>query len=242
MHDMNQLQISKNKITTKEHMRPPLVSLDGASVQSLIDPGWEARQLRPVESRRVLTLGRQAPRTVELALEAGVKIEHLGIAPLFKDARFYPGASTDWVFAPANDEEGPIVPRSERQTLQRLVEADIDFPLIYVAHEIPKGRADITTPSSLDHVQAHELIGPVPAPTSVVQLDNRLSQRSAQILAGLARAVPIAGAIIAAPFLLVGAAVGSLATLDPIVIGAIPALSTEEGAPASWFVLARWDW
>jgi hypothetical protein len=39
-----------------------------------------------------------------------------------------------------------------------------------------------------------------------------------------------------------GAALASLATVDPIVFGVIPAGRAIDGQPAAWYVLARWDW
>ena len=46
----------------------------------------------------------------------------------------------------------------------------------------------------------------------------------------------------AAPVVLVGTAAAAISTIDPIIFGAVPAVSAREGEPAAWYVLARWDW
>jgi len=66
----------------------------------------------------------------------------------------------------------------------------------------------------------------------------------------LRAALPIAGAIAAAPFVIAaapllaaGAAVtGLAAVLDPIVFGVIPAVDAVPGEPAAWYILAQWTW
>jgi hypothetical protein len=32
------------------------------------------------------------------------------------------------------------------------------------------------------------------------------------------------------------------AAIDPIIFGAVPALTPEDGEPAAFFELTRWDW
>jgi hypothetical protein len=73
--------------------------------------------------------------------------------------------------------------------------------------------------------------------------------RGAQLLIRvLAKALPVAGFMVAAPFVLAGAAVGALvAGLDPVVFGVVPAGSSRArqwtaGQDAAWYVLAQWDW
>jgi hypothetical protein len=203
-------------------------------------------------ARCTATLERNSPRLVESASRAGVDITYLGIAPLFEEPRAYAGPETDWIIRPAADDNDSIVPVSERDRLQRLVHAGIDFPLVYVAHEIPKGRlviADGATdaikpqPVALDHATAAEAVGPVPVPAATSALAERLAHRSQHLLTVLRTALPIAGAIAAVPFILAGAAVGALANgLDPIVFGVIPAGPPSSGQPAAWYILARWEW
>lgn len=202
--------------------------------------------------RRTVTLERNSPRLIKSAGQAGVDITYLGIAPLFDEPRAYGGPETAWIIRPAADHDDAIVPAAQRDRLQRLVHAGIDFPLVYVAHEIPKGRLaipDRTTgamkpqPVALDHSTAAEAIGPVPVPAATSALAERLGHRSQHLLAVLRTALPIARAIAAAPFILAGAAVAALANgLDPIVFGVIPAGPPSSGQPAAWYILARWEW
>jgi hypothetical protein len=203
-------------------------------------------------ARRTATLERNSLRLVESASRAGVDITYLGIAPLFEEPRAYAGPETDWIIRPAADDNDSIVPASQRDRLQRLVHAGIDFPLVYVAHEIPKGRLvipDGTTgamkpqPVVLDQATAAEAIGSVPVPAATSALAERLGHRSQRLLTVLRTALPIAGAVAAAPFILAGAAVAALANgLDPIVFGAIPAGPPSSGQPGAWYILARWEW
>jgi hypothetical protein len=91
-----------------------------------------------------------------------------------------------------------------------------------------------------------ELVGPIPDPAASVELGDRLARRSTQLITAAGRAATAVGvgalAIAAAPVALVGAAVAGMATVDPIILGAIAAASSRVGDPAAWFVLARWDW
>ncbi len=200
--------------------------------------------------RRSAFLARNSTRMVDRARQAGVPITYLGIAPIFAEPRAYAGPQTDWVLSPVADLSDAVVPRAERAALLRLADAGIDFPMTYIAHEIPKGR--LTLPDrdpeyqgvSVDQHAAESAIGPVPPPAPAVALADRLGRSSHHLLNVLAMAVPIAGAIVAAPFVLVGAAaaaVGEL-VLDPIVFGVIPAGPPVPGQPAAWYTLARWDW
>jgi len=222
----------------------------------VLTPYRSSGQLRPAAMARVTTLERQAPQLVARAKDAGVEIQFLGTSQLFAEHRFYPGPETDWVFGPADEHEEIVVPRPQRQALKRLVDAGIDFPFTYIAHEVPKSKSLVvpaTTPGTtsgamtmLDRADAAALVGPVPAPVGAVELGNQLGQRSTQILNGAARAVPIIGAIalgvVAAPFVLVAGAIASLAMVDPIVFGAVPALGDEPGQPACFYQLVAWEW
>lgn len=209
--------------------------------------------LEPVVARCVATLERRAPEAVATAHDVGVEIEHLGIAPLFAEPRFYEGdGENDWIFGPANQPEDVVVPRRERRELTRLVEAGFDTPYVYIAHEVPKNRtADLraaaaTGKRDLVPARVAELVGPVPPPAESVALDKRLSRRSTQVTNAARRALLVTGAaaagVVAAPVVLIGGALAALATVDPVLVVAVPAISGKPGAPASWFVVARWDW
>jgi len=192
-----------------------------------------------------------ARKWVQRAREAGVPIHYVGIAQLFAEDRAYFGPQTDWVMGPVND-PGDSVPRDIRAALLRLVEAGIEFPMIYMAHEVPKGRLAIPVTTGVpvpqvvrvDHRAAEAAVGPVPPSAGTTVLADRLGRSSQRLLRVFASAVPIVGAIVAAPVVLAGAAVtaiGALA-LDPIVFGVIPTGPAVPGQPAAWYILARWDW
>ena len=213
-------------------------------------PTESASHLTARTTRRTATLERNSQRLIKSAGRAGLDVSYLGIAPLFDEPRAYAGPQTDWVIRPAADLEDAIVPVAERNRLLRLVHAGIDFPLVYVAHEIPKGRLAIPGGTvrpvrqvALDHITAAEAVGPVPAPAGASALAVRLGLSSQHVLTVLRTALPIAGAIAAAPFVIAGAAISTIAEgLDPIVVGVIPAGPPTPGQPAAWYILARWEW
>jgi hypothetical protein len=203
-------------------------------------------------ARRTEGLLRRAPETVEQARQAGVEIECLGMSQLFREPRLYAGVETDWVLAPVTSVEDMVVPHRERQALDRLDAGGVYFPLTYIAHEVEKARTEHLQPPVegapvvLEPAQASELVGPVPAPGEAAALGERLAARSTQVGRALRRGMEIAGrtAVAAAsvPAELVVGAVGALSKLDPIILGATPALRADEGEPAVWYVLVRWDW
>jgi len=206
----------------------------------------------PQTASKVATLERRAPTIVAAARNAGAEVEYLGTAPLFGETRLYGGVDTDWVLAPVTNKNDAVVPRKERLTLERLVRARIEMPLTYIAHEVTKeATAELPALPPGDHMVIDDemgtaLVGPVPQPKATAHLADRLNRRSHQALVAAARtgrAVRTAAAVAAmAPVALVGGALASLATLDPIILGAVPAIGARQGEPAAWFVLARWDW
>lgn len=227
-----------------------------AIVQQLLRQGVVlGRDMPPAVARRVAALERQSLSTIDRARAAGVEIEYLGINALFSESRLYEGLDTDWVLGPAGKPADAIVPSRERKALRRLHSADIDFPLIYVAHEVTKERTretrELVPAASTGHIvleeeAAVELVGPVPPPAASLTLADRLARHSTQVIMTVRQTGTAIGAVAvgvaAAPVVLVGGAIAGLASLDPIILGAVPALSSRPGAPAAWFVLARWDW
>ena len=173
-----------------------------------------------------------------------VDITFLGTAPLFAEPRAYSGGNTDWIIGPAGSGD-TIIPAAEKERLQKLVHAGIDFPLLYFAHEIPIGRiampGEMTNaarpqPVTLDPQTAAQAIGSVPPPAGTSALAERLAISSQRLLDVLRAAAPIAGAIVAAPvviaaapFALAGAVLA--AGLDPIVFGVIPAGDPVQDSP-----------
>ena len=140
----------------------------------------------PQQARSVAVLERHAPRFVQRAKKAGVTIEYLGSHPLFEESRLFNGPKTDWLLGPADsDAVEEIVPRAQLADLRRLSESGIDFPVVYVAHELPKGRVqslvpadNALTPTMIDRTEAASLVDPAPVPRSTVELSERLSARS----------------------------------------------------------------
>ena len=191
---------------------------------------WSKKGSTSTTSSRVATLEREAPYLVGLAKTADVDIEYLGIAPLPNGPRMFSGASSDWVLGPATAEDAHYIPRAQRRTLERLQESGVHLPAIFVAHEIPKGNlaqivnSPVGTTADVSGVVARKAVGPVPPPASTVEIGERLSERAYQVFSALGKAVPMIGAIVAAPFLLAGAVAS--ATFDPIIFGVIPATST----------------
>lgn len=204
----------------------------------------------PHVARSIAVLERNAPRIVERAKDANVTIDYLGTHLIFDKTRVFAGPASDWSFSPVSlDRASQVMPRAQLRELERLTSVGINFPVLYEAHEFEKGKipSEALVATTMDSASAKSLIEPVPLPQSTIDLSDRLSERSHQIVSALGKAVPIIGAVIAAPFLIVGAAavaVGGLAVagLDPIIIGAIPAGRPVPGTPATWFVLAKWQW
>ena len=217
-------------------------------------PAHQASGFSAQTARRVATLERSSPQLVRTAERAGVDVSYLGIAPLFDEPRAYAGPQSDWIIRLADPSDG-IIPAVQLDRLQRLVHVGLDFPRIYVAHEIPKDRLALTTgtndsPVTLGEIAAAQAVGPVPPPAETSAVAAQLGHRSQQLLTALRAALPIAGAvaaapfvIAAAPFLAAGAVVaGVIAGLDPIVFGVIPAGDPVPGEPAAWYILAQWTW
>jgi len=200
-------------------------------------------------AQRIARLERQAPQIVKDAESAGVEIDYLGTHLLFNETRLYAGVHNDWVLGPAREANDAVVPKRERQTLQRLAASSvIDMPALYVAHEVPKERTkDLVVlgdgPVAVDRVTATDLVGPVPEPKESVALGETLGQRAQQAMHAAGQAARLAGmtalAVAVAP---VAAVAGLAATVDPIILGAIPAGASSVGEPAAWFVLVKWDW
>jgi len=141
---------------------------------------------------------------------------------------------------------GTEPPGRQRRALARLLAAGLDFPAIYVAHELPRGRlqvpgvhggGDLAGPPrfhAIDPAASRRLLDPVPAPAGAVAVADRLGGLAGGLLRLLGAAVPIGAATAS----VVGAAA---MRLDPIVFGAWTVHgSTAPGAPAAWFLLARW--
>src|ERR1039458_6764242 len=181
--------------------------------------------LPTVVQRRVTTLEREVPRTVDLAKSVGIDLEYLGIGPIPDGSHVYVGETSDWVVGPAQEKDTRDIPKDQRRIIDKLDKSGVHMPILYLGHEIKKGTfvgggsTGSLVPVAPDAAQT--LVGPVPPPASSVELAQRMSDRARQVFVAL-------GAAVAAPFVLVGAAaaatVGALATLDPVILGAVPAV------------------
>jgi hypothetical protein len=208
--------------------------------------------------RQLAALRDESERVVALARRAGVELECLGVQPLFDETRLYPGPERSWVLAPANDD--PLVrrrelaiPGRELRTLARLLESGLDFPAVYVAHEVPTARlARVRLPgqvgiqpggfASLDLLASQRLVDPVPVPAGTARIARRLGIGAGAVLKVLGLGVPVAGAIAGAVASAGSTGLRALA-LDPMVLGAWTLdRRAVPGSPAAWFVLARWLW
>jgi hypothetical protein len=206
--------------------------------------------------RRLLALRDESEQVVAAAGRAGVELECLGVHPLFTGTRLYPGPERSWVLAPAG--EDPLVrrgelaiPGPERRALARLLKAGLDFPGVYVAHEVATARlagAGLPAPprpgafTPLDPATSLRLVDPVPVPARTARVARHLGAGAGALLRVLGLAAPVAGAVAGATVAAGGAAMRALA-LDPIVFGAWTLdRRTDPGTPAAWFVLARWLW
>ncbi len=203
-------------------------------------------------ARRQASLERSSTRIVERARQAGVTISYLGEAPLFAQPQAYAGPNADWVVYPVTSLSEAVIPRQQQEALLRLDDAGIDFRLVYVAHEVRQGQLALPAensessqpaPVTIDKATAARAIGPVPLHPDTVAVAERLGRSSQRLIRVLSKALPVAGLIVATPFVLAGATIGALAAgLDPVVFGVIPAGPPVEGQPATWYALARWDW
>jgi hypothetical protein len=234
----------------RDHVIPTVVSSEvpakAHAVEELL-PSYSDRPLTALEARRMDTLEQRVSGITAKAAAAGVSIVYLGRSGLFDDARGYAGPETEWIFAPA-DRHDAYIPRIQARELEILEAIGLTFALIYIAHEVekgvlpahPHGGGPLVT---IDRSEARSLVGPVPLPAASVKLDQRLNQRSQQVFTALTKAAKVGTAVAAAPFTLVGAAAGAIASgLDPIVIGAVPALGNRPGDPAIWWMLVKWEW
>lgn len=207
--------------------------------------------LDPAAIDRLPVLARRAGNLSDLAVAAGAPLRYLGVAPLFVDTLAYRGSASDWVIAPAGVDpmiaNGPLpIPADVRDRLRRLVAAGVDFPAVYLAHEVagstsgPKRGAGEHGLEVINPAMARDLVGAAPPERRSQQLSTRLggavesvgraARRSLRLSGNAARA---AGAVAAAPFVL----------LDPMVIGVVTADgSVVPGDTAAFFLIAEWHW
>lgn len=204
-----------------------------------------ARQTHALESR--------VPETLALAKAAGVELEYRGVQPLFKTPRIYTGTNgNDWTIEPLHRDTDCVVPKDQQAVIGKLLEADVDFPMLYIAHEVEGTKTkDIVRATDTAHTDitpeaVGELVGPVPEPQHAVTLGDRLNQRTAKTLTTIKKGAKFGGmaavGIAAAPFVVAGAAVAALSQLDPIILGVEVIGEPRVGQPGAFYVVTRWDW
>lgn len=182
------------------------------------------------------------------SVEDGLLVRYLGTMPLFAGFRVYPGQKRDWVLV--NVAEDPLfhvpqgfpVPKRILAQLRRIARSGVDFDALYVAHEVAPGQVRPDEPLAL------EALTP-PPPATVLRLSNRLAEAGGILWLGALLPWMINPLVILFPSILgilgncLGIqSLGSLAWLDPILLGALvcPGCSPEPGEPAAWFYLGHW--
>ena len=157
----------------------------GLMLRTMLDRRPEGEAIVPAARgelavRQVRALERRAVVVVADAREAGVEVEYLGAQPLFDIAPPLRGDAERLGDGPASRETDLVVPRGEQAILRSLANADVEFPLIYVAHEIPKAKAKgivkvaESAHTEIEAEQAQALVGPVPEPAGAVRLGEEL--------------------------------------------------------------------
>lgn len=206
-------------------------------------------------ARRVAVLEQEGPGLVRAVKdETNADIEYLGIAGLPAGPIFYNGADgSGWVLAPATTLDDAVAPRREARVLRQVREV-MPPGLTYVAHEVRPDQAEPLRAQAassrgleLSAAEATALVGPIPPPAEAVAHGERMALRSKQVVDGLRRTGKVvAGAVVGAIAIPAAAAAAVLAApaamVDPIVLVALPAVSENEGAPAAWYAVVRWDW
>ena len=195
-----------------------------------------------------LTLVRRAKTVVATAARQNLPIGYMGLAPLFCDHRVYRGGDHDWVLMRVAEDplyqhhDGYPIPKQTLSRLHAVQAAGIEFDVMYVAHEVPKGAIRDGEP-----LDAQALMPPPPKQVTHLSRAFGVVARglwavaaapiAASMVAGAAAA---AGGLLAAPLLVVGAALA----LDPVLFGAVvtPGRALRSGEPACWFFVDSWQY
>lgn len=196
--------------------------------------------------------------TIALGRDHALPIDFVGFGKLPVGHQVFEGLDCDWVLMGIPDDplyvhrQGKLpVPQAVKTDILRMVEAGVEFSATYIAHGVPKGAIYGQSQVSLDQVM------PLPEP-SVSKRLRRLDKsilKLVQATRSSIKAIVVAGAAVsvgalAVPALLatalpVGAAVGSVFFLDPILFGVqlFDGWTSGDGRPiGSWYYLAHWYW
>ena len=182
------------------------------------------------------------------AADRGLEVEFLGVEPLFSQPRIYGEGTSPWVLCPAAADPliqaGLPIPAVQRRRLDAIVKAGMDFPHLYLAHEVTEGRSHLRERPSFEHCrtltedETKRLIVRPDAPAATRKSAKRVDQVARGVGRGIGLAATGAAIAVAAPLALLADG------LDPAVLGVLtlPGSGHKPGTPAAWFLLARWDW
>lgn len=194
---------------------------------------------------RLERLGRAVERT---ASTRGLEVEFLGVEELFTQPRVYGEGTAPWVVTPAVADPmvrgGLPIPAAQRRQLKAAVHSGMDFPYLYLAHELGQdeahgaARPDFATYRTLTPAELEQMLVKPDAPAAARRTARRIDAVARTVGRGAGVAAAGVGMAMAAPLLLAGAG------LDPAILGALtlPGAGYAAGTPAAWFLLARWDW
>jgi hypothetical protein len=177
---------------------------------------------------------RAAAEIERVGRNLGMQVSYVCSKPLFDGFLVFEAPQRDWVLTTAAqdpllvDRDGFPVPQATLAALERLNRAGVDFPVIYLAHEVQKGKLRPGEQPTAD------LLAP-PGPAQVLRTSKGFAKTGASLWRTALAPLRASSAVV------VGAAAG-LAGLDPIVLGArVPfGASVAPGSMADWFYLAHW--
>jgi hypothetical protein len=197
-------------------------------------------------AQRMAVLERQAPEFIQAAQSRGVEIEYLGIGSIPAGYRYYKGADgSDWILGPATKADA-VMPRREARRIERVEAVGLYFSQAFVGHQVPEDRAAeidavLASGNAVDPGRARALVGPIPPPADSVALGDQMATCSKQIADALRQARNIAMGAVTIPAE-AARTYRARIPVDPVVLGAVPVISERPGAPAAWYMLAKWDW
>lgn len=187
------------------------------------------------------------------AISVGVPISYVGRAPLFAEPRLLVGSNTSWVVTPANEDptrcRGRVpVPPSELAKLRSLVQAGVEFPVVFTAHEVDHDRAVRFAHGRPEHnLQAEEaaaLVGEAPPDAGIMHMSQTLGAATATV-GRIARTVlPLLAGAAALPLLVGAPAMAAAgAGFDPVIFGVLTISDAPSaGEEGAWVLLAQWRW
>jgi hypothetical protein len=223
-------------------------------------------QIAGLIPRKLGRLPEEASQVLQEAAWLGVPIEYLGTHPAFDEIRVYRGDGRDWVLAPLHldrvfqDGGGALpIPAANLETLWRLVDGGVDFPAVYIAHDIPAGaiealEAASTAATTMSLVPsrgpfvispdlARQVVPAVPPPERTLEWSRRYGLACDVTLKALAVVATAAIGVAVAPLFVVPSIFQGLLYTDPVLFGAMPLeICLGEEAPVGWFLITSWSY